>query len=72
MDNDITSSVPYSSVDSCNIARNIGIDSKWDGPYAPESKELRALILRDRIKNHAVSRRWTGLGGIQRNMELCG
>jgi hypothetical protein len=70
MDNDVTSNVPYGSVDSCNIARNIGIDSKWRGPYAPESKELRALIMRDRIANHAACRRWSGCWG--RNMELFG
>jgi hypothetical protein len=70
MDNDVTSNVPYSSVDSCNIARNIGIDSKWTGPYAPESKEVRALVLRDRIAHHAVCSRWAGHWG--RNMELFG
>lgn len=72
MDNEITSSVPYSSVDSCNIARNIGIDSKWDTRYAPSSKKLRAAIMRDRIAHHATASRWTGMGGIQRNIELYG
>ncbi len=70
MDNDVTSNVPYSSVDSCNIARNIGIDSAWNGGYAPESKDLRALIMRDRIAKHAVCRRWSGCWG--RNYELFG
>lgn len=70
MDNDITSNVPYSSVDSCNIARNIGIDSKWVGPMCPASKDARALVMRDRIACHAVCRRWTGCWG--RNMELFG
>lgn len=70
MDNDITSNVPYSSVDSCNIARNIGIDSAWNGTYAPASKACRALIMRDRIASHAVCSRWPGHWG--RNMELFG
>lgn len=70
MDNDVTSNVPYSSVDSCNIARNIGIDSAWKGPYSPASKEIRAAVLRDRISHHAVCSRWAGHWG--RNMELFG
>lgn len=72
MDNEITSHMPYASVDSCNIARNIGIDAKWTGAMAPDSKDLRALIMRDRISKHAVAARWTGFGGFQRNMELYG
>lgn len=31
----IFSHVPLASADSCNVARNIGIDSAWTGPYAP-------------------------------------
>ena len=70
MDNAITSCLPYASVDSCNIARNIGIDSSWRGPYAPKSKDLRAMVLRDRIASHASCSRWTGCWG--RNLELFG
>ena len=70
MDNDVTSNVPYSGVDSCNIARNIGIDNNWKGPYCPESQDIRALVMRDRIKAHAVCRRWSGCWG--RNLELFG
>lgn len=70
MDNDITSNVPYASVDSCNIARNIGIDSKWAGPMSPPSKDTRAMVMRDRIAAHAVCSRWTKHWG--RNMELFG
>ncbi len=70
MDNDVTSNVPYASVDSCNIARNIGIDSAWNGTYSPRSKDVRALVMRDRIAHHAACSRWTGCWG--RNMELFG
>lgn len=70
MDNDVTSNVPYRSTDSCNIARNIGIDQKWDSAYAPKSKDVRALVLRDRIAHHAVCSRWAGHWG--RNLELFG
>lgn len=71
MDPEIFSVIPYSSVDSTNIARNIGIDSKWTGSYVPRRKETRAMLLRDNIANHVSSARWPG-AGIQRNMELYG
>jgi hypothetical protein len=71
MDPEVFSVVPYASVDSTNVARNIGIDSAWTGSYVPVRKETRALVLRDNIANHASSARWPG-AGIQRNMELLG
>jgi hypothetical protein len=70
MDPEVFSVVPYASVDSTNLARNIGIDSKWTGSYIPRRKETRAAILRDNINNHASSYRWPGY--IPRNMELFG
>lgn len=42
--------VPLSSADSTNVARNIGLDSRWKGTYSPRKKELRAQILVDRIE----------------------
>lgn len=30
--------IPLSSADSCNVARNIGIDQAWKGSYTPKSK----------------------------------
>jgi hypothetical protein len=41
---------PFSSVDSTNIARNIGIDKAWNGSYSPPSKDCRALVMRSRIE----------------------
>lgn len=41
---------PFASADSTNIARSIGIDSRWRGPYAPASREARAQIVRERIE----------------------
>ena len=65
--------VPLASADSCNVARNIGIDAKWNGPYAPASRAMRALIMMDRIEGHASARRWcAGSSGVQQNMELLG
>jgi hypothetical protein len=67
------SHLPLASADSCNVARNIGIDQKWEGPYVPRSKWARALIVMDRVEMHASARRWCGSSsGVQQNMELLG
>lgn len=42
--------LPLSSADSTNVARNIGIDSAWQGRYAPATKESRADVLVQRIE----------------------
>lgn len=69
----IFSHLPLSSADSCNVARNIGIDQAWNGPYAPTSRSSRALIMMDRIEAHASARRWCSQSsGVQQNMELMG
>lgn len=47
----IYTKLPLSSADSSNIARNIGLDSKWRGTYQPKSKKLRAAILVERIES---------------------
>lgn len=46
----IFSELPLSSADSTNVARNVGIDSRWRGTYQPKSKETRAIILTERIE----------------------
>lgn len=48
----IFSKLPLTSADSTNVARNIGIDSRWKGTYQPKSKETRASILVERIEAH--------------------
>lgn len=69
----IFSHLPLSSADSCNVARNVGIDKAWNGPYAPASRAQRALILMDRIEAHGSARRWCHeSSGVQQNMELMG
>lgn len=70
MDPEVFSVIPYSSVDSTNVARNIGIDSAWTGSYIPKRKETRAMLLRDNIENHASAAKWNG--PIARNLELFG
>lgn len=68
----IFSHLPLSSADSCNVARNVGIDVKWSGPYAPRSRAMRALIMMDRIEAHASASRWSPSMGVQHNLELFG
>lgn len=70
----IFSHVPLASADSCNIARNIGIDAAWaGGPYPPASKATRAMVLAERIESHAAAWRWSALSaGVQQNLDLLG
>lgn len=50
----ITCRVPLASADSTNVARNIGIDGRWRGPYEPATKETRTDVLVERIENVAT------------------
>jgi len=73
LDPTIFSHVPLRSGDSCNIARNIGMDVKWGGPYAPKSRWVRAIVMINRIEKHACARRWCAASsGVQQNLELVG
>ena len=73
LDTGIFSRVPLASADSTNVARNIGIDSRWKGTYLPRSKLSKALILMNNIEDHVAAHRWNGDGaGFQQNMELLG
>lgn len=52
LNKDIFQEVPFSSADSTNVARNIGINKAWDkSAYAPASKETRAAVLVERIES---------------------
>lgn len=66
----IFSHLPLASADSCNVARNVGIDKAWNGPYAPRSRAMRALIMMNRIESHGAAGRWCGSNGVQHNLEL--
>jgi len=73
LDPTVFSHLPFASADSCNVARNVGIDQAWNGPYAPRSRAMRALIMMERIEAHASSRRWNSkTAGIQSNLEMIG
>jgi len=51
LDPAVFSRFPFSSADSTNIGRNIGIDQAWEGPYAPPTKEARVQLMRARIES---------------------
>jgi hypothetical protein len=72
LDTRIFSHLPLASADSVNVSRNVGYDERWHGPYPPKSKWVKALVLMDRIENHACAARWCGSNGVQHNMELVG
>lgn len=50
--------LPFSSADSTNIGRNIGVDNAWRGTYTPPSKDVRAAVMRSRIEAHCAPARW--------------
>ena len=59
LDPAIFTKFPFSSADSTNIARNVGIDNKWkNGNYPPPTKEARAQVMRARIEAHNAPVTW--------------
>lgn len=58
LDVEVFTRLPFSSADSTNIARNIGIDSRWKGTYTPPTKEARALVIRERIEAQNAPAVW--------------
>ncbi len=68
----VFSHVPLASADSCNVARNIGLDKKWTGSYQPLTEGQRALVLAERIELHAAATRWSRRHGVQQSLFLLG
>ncbi len=68
----VFSHLPLASADSCNVARNIGLDKKWTGAYAPMTELQRALVLAERIELHASAARWSRRHGVQQSLDLIG
>lgn len=60
LDPEIVRRVPFASADSTNLARNVGIDKAWRGPYPPATPEGRAIVLADRIEAAQAPIRWEG------------
>lgn len=51
LDPDVFRRFPFASADSTNIGRNVGIDQKWHGPFAPPTKEARTQLMRARVES---------------------
>ena len=68
----VFSQIPLASADSTNVARNVGIDKRWNGPYPPLTAATRAMVLAERIEVHASAARWSQRVGTQMNLELVG
>lgn len=66
---DVFSRLPFSSADSTNIARNIGIDSAWRGTYQPRTKECRAALMRENVESRQATTFWKAMP-VQMQMEL--
>lgn len=60
MDSDLIARIPFASVDSTNIARNVNIDRNWTGSYQPRTKEARASLMRHRIESFDFAVQWAG------------
>lgn len=59
LDTEIFTKFPFSSADSTNIGRNVGIDAHWKhGNYLPPTKEMRAQVMRSRIEAHNSPSVW--------------
>ena len=72
LDPGVFSYVPFSSADSTNVARNIGLDIRWTGTYVPSTARTRALVIMDRIESHACAVKWSGHHWQQQNFDLVG
>lgn len=55
---EVFSRFPFASADSTNVARNVGIDSAWRGTYTPPSKEVRGLVMAERIESVQAATNW--------------
>jgi uncharacterized Fe-S cluster-containing MiaB family protein len=59
LDPAIFTKIPFTSADSTNIGRNVGIDKNWkNGNYPPPTKESRAQVMRSRIEAHNAPSVW--------------
>lgn len=59
-DPDIASRIPFASVDSTTVARNIGIDGRWTGSYTPPTKSARAEVIASRMEHGERAVTWQG------------
>ena len=70
LDTDVFTRFPFASADSTNVARNIGIDSRWNGSYKPPSKAARGIVLAERIEAFQSPAVWSGCE-VQQSLFSC-
>lgn len=58
LNKDIFTKLPFSSADSTNVARNIGLDVKWKGTYAPPTKGARGIAIANKVEAHQSAPFW--------------
>jgi hypothetical protein len=58
LDPDVFRMFPFASADSTNAARNVGLDSRWKGTYAPISKATRGIVLANNIEAFQSAEVW--------------
>lgn len=68
LDPGVFTKLPFASVDSTNVARNIGIDGAWRGTYTPATKETRGQVIAERIEQFNGAEAWA-CGGVQAELE---
>ncbi len=61
LDTDIFTKFPFSSADSTNVARNVGMDRAWKGPYEPATKAGRGVVIAERIEAFQSAARWVSI-----------
>jgi hypothetical protein len=59
LDVDVFTRFPFASADSTNVARNVGLDTRWPGTYPPAGKAARGIVLAGRIEAHQSAPIWT-------------
>lgn len=59
LDPTVFTRIPFASADSTNVARNMGLDTRWAGRYAPKSDDIRALVIADRIESYNSPACWS-------------
>lgn len=59
LDVDVFTRFPFASADSTNVARNVGLDTRWPGTYAPAGKAARGIVLAGRIEAFQSAPIWT-------------
>ena len=50
--------VPFASVDSTHVARDIAFDKGWTGTFVPTNKEAKAVVIIDRIESYNGALCW--------------